>query len=295
MKRTAIWLSAVALGLSASMMQLAAGELADKGRAIFKQHQKAVVTVQIVLKTRFTMQGSAGQSGETRQDITGTVIDPSGLVVLSLTATDPSQIVQNAAGDDARFKIETELSDVKILLEDGNEIPAEVVLRDKDLDLAFARPKTPLTTPMPAIDFSDAGKADILDDLISINRLGNAAGRAYAANVERISAIVQRPRMFYVPESSFTTTTLGAPAFNTDGKVLGLFVMRSTKGRSGGTPGISPDVVAGIIVPADAVLKAAKQVPARGEGKADEAKSADAKPAGDSPAGEPAKKPDDKK
>jgi S1-C subfamily serine protease len=269
------------------MFQAAASELADKGRAIFKQHQKSVVTVQVVLKTRFTMQGSAGQSGETRQDISGTVIDPSGLVVLSLTATDPSQIVQNAAGDDARFKIETELSDVKFLLDDGNEIPAEVVLRDKDLDLAFARPKTPLTTPMAALDFSNSGKAEVLEELISINRLGNAGGRAYAANAERVSAIVQRPRLFYVPESSMSTTTLGSPAFTLDGKVLGLFVMRSTKGRSGGMTGISTDMVAGIIVPADAVLKAAKQVPVRGEAKAGDEKSDEAKKAdADAPAPE---------
>jgi len=286
MKKQMIFRCALA-GLLIAGLTASADELADKGRAIFKKHQKAVVTVQVVLKTRFTMQGSAGQSGETRQDITGTVIDPSGLVVLSLTATDPSTVVQNAAGNDARFKIETELSDVKILLEDGNEIPAEVVLRDKDLDLAFARPKTPLTTPMEALDFANSGKADILDDLVSINRLGNAAGRAYAANLERISAIVQRPRLFYVPEASMSTTTLGAPAFTPDGKVLGLFVMRSTKGRSGGMAGISPDVVAGIIVPADAVLKAAQQAPPRSDTKPEESKEPAAKTEADKTATTP--------
>ena len=37
--------------------------------------------------------------------------------------------------------METEVNDIKILLEDGAEVPAEIVLRDKDLDLAFIRPK----------------------------------------------------------------------------------------------------------------------------------------------------------
>lgn len=277
MKRKSILGLMLALVAGAGVCGAVADELAEKGRAIFRQHQKAVVTVQVVLKTRVTMQGSAGQSGESRQDITGTVMDPSGLVVLSLTATDPSQMVQNAAGDDSRFKIDTELSDVKILLEDGNEIPAEVVLRDKDLDLAFARPKTPLTTPMAALDFGNSSRAEVLDQLVSINRLGNAAGRAYAANIERVSAIVERPRLFYVPEGSMTTTTLGAPAFTTDGQVLGLFVMRSTKARSGGMAGLSSDVVAGIIVPADAVLKAAKQVPARTGAKPEAAAPAEEK------------------
>jgi len=73
-----------------------------------------------------------------------------------------------------------------------------------------------------------------------------------AASVERISAIVQRPRLFYVPDSSLGTTTLGAPAFTLDGKVLGVFVMRSMKSKSGGGMGMfnfQPDNMTGIIVP----------------------------------------------
>src|SRR2546422_4160959 len=36
--------------------------------------------------------------------------------------------------------------------DDGTEIPAEIVLRDRDLDLAFIRPKTKPANPMPAVD-----------------------------------------------------------------------------------------------------------------------------------------------
>src|SRR5690348_15910671 len=71
-----------------------ADELAAQGRAIFKQHQHAVVTVQLVLKSKFSMAGMGGQSSESRQDVTGTVLDPSGLTVLSLSATDPAQMLQ---------------------------------------------------------------------------------------------------------------------------------------------------------------------------------------------------------
>src|SRR5438067_2180863 len=80
-----------------------ADDLADKGRAIFKQHQHAVVTVQLVLKSKFSVGGRGGESNESRQDVTGTVVDPSGLTVLSLSATDPSQMLQammGGGGDD---------------------------------------------------------------------------------------------------------------------------------------------------------------------------------------------------
>src|SRR5712691_6595400 len=112
-----------------------ADELAEKGKAIFKKNQHAVVTVELVLKNKFSMSGMGGQSNESRQDATGTVVDPSGLTVMSLSATDPSQLLQNmmsgGSDEESRFKMETELSDVKILLEDGSEIPAEVILRDR--------------------------------------------------------------------------------------------------------------------------------------------------------------------
>jgi len=251
-----------------------ADDLADRGRAIFKEHQHSVVTVQLVLKSKFSMPGRGAESNESRQDVTGTVVDPFGLTVLSLTATDPGTILQTmlsgGSDEESKFKMETELSDVKILLDDGSELASEVVLRDRDLDLAFIRPKTKLTTPLSALDLTKSAKAEILDQVIALNRLGNSAGRAYSAIVERISAIVQRPRLFYVPDASIGTSTLGAPAFNVDGKLLGIFVMRSMKGRSGGGGAMfnmQPEGFTAIILPADDVLKAIKQVPAMGEEK----------------------------
>jgi hypothetical protein len=249
--------------------QARADEIAGKGKAIFKQHQHAVVTVQLVVQSKFSSPGRAGQSSESRQDVTGSVITPGGLTVLSLSAIDPGHLLQTISGDN-RFRMETELTDIKILLDDGAEVPAEVVLRDKDLDLAFVRPKTKPAKPMAALDLTSAGKADILDHVISLNRLGSAAGRAYAVSVERISAIVQRPRLFYVPDSSATSTTLGSPAFTLDGKPLGVFVVRAMKSRGGGGMsmfGGQTDSMAAIIVPAEAILKAASQVPAVAEDK----------------------------
>jgi S1-C subfamily serine protease len=169
--------------------------------------------------------------------------------------------------------METELTDVKILMDDGTELPSEVVLRDKDLDLAFIRPKVKPANLMPAIDFTKGAQAQVLDQVITLNRLGNAAGRAYSASVERITAIVQKPRTFYIPDSTMTSTSLGSPAFALDGNVLGVFVMRTIKSKSGmGMFNFQPDGLTSIILPAADVLKAAKQAPTKAEEKKDEEK-----------------------
>lgn len=270
-----VWRTAVATGLLTAALALPCrgDELVEKGRAIFKANQQAVVIVQMVLKNKMSI-GGMNRSGETRRDATGTVIDPSGLTVLALSSTDPAALIEAmmpGGEEEMKFKMETELSDVKVVLADGTEVPAEVVLRDKDNDLAFIRPKAKPATPMAALDLTQAGKADILDPVISLTRLGSAAGRAYSVSVERVSAIVTHPRTFYVPETTATTTTMGAPAFTLDGKPLGIFVIRSLKNKDnsgmlgamfGG--GIQAESLTGIILPAQEILKAAKQVPAAG-------------------------------
>jgi len=246
-----------------------ADELAEKGRDIFKKNQHAVVTVQVVLK--YSGAGRSGGPSESKQDLTGTVIDPSGLTVLALSSVDPAELYRRMS--DEYNKIDTQISDVKILLDDGTEMPSEIVLRDKDLDLAYIRPKAKPAGPMAAVDLSKSAAVEMLEPVIALNRLNRAAGRAYSASVERIDAVIQKPRTFYIPESGASSASLGSPAFALNGSVVGLFVMRAVAGESGGRNMRENMTV--ILIPAEDILKGAKQAP---EAKGDSDKPAD-KPA----------------
>jgi len=254
---------AAAMALAGLAFNSRADELAEKGRDIFKKNQHAVVTVQEVLKVSAP---GASRANEAKQELTGTVLDPSGLTVLALSACDPSEMYQRMLGSDAsRGRVETEISDMKILLDDGTEMPAEIVLRDKDLDLAFIRPKAKPATPMASVDMSKTSPAQVLDQVVTLNRLNSAAGRAYSASAERISAVVQKPRTFYIPDSNMTSTTLGSPAFAMDGKLVGVMVMRAVNSKGGATRNYR-DSLTTIILPADDITKAAAQAPeAKGE------------------------------
>jgi hypothetical protein len=263
----ALWLLPFAI-LAGSAAQ--AQDIAAKGRQVLKTYQDAVVTVQLVVKSRMAFSGGGGDARESKQEVTGTVIDPSGLTVVSLSSTDPSSLVQGlmssfGGGDEenAKMKFESELSDVKLLGRDGSELPAEIVLRDKDLDLAFLRPKTKPSTPLAALDLNQTARMDVLDEVITINRLGKVAGRAYAASIERINAVVQKPRLLYIPGTDRTATGMGCPAFTPDGKLVGFFVMRSLKSGGGDTGLFSmQSSIAPVLLPADDVRKVAAQVPA---------------------------------
>src|SRR5580658_2349034 len=263
---------ATAMTLLAATCQ--ADELAEKGRDIFKNNQHAVVTVQVVLKV--TGGGRSGGPSESKQDLTGTVIDPSGLTVLALSAVDPVELYRRMS--DEYNKIDTQINDVKVLLDDGTEIPSEIVLRDKDLDLAFIRPKTKPSAPMAAVDLSKSSAVELLEPVIALNRLNRAAGRAYSASVERIDAVIQKPRTFYIPESGASSASTGSPAFALNGNIVGIFVMRAVSAGESSGRNMRENMTV-ILLPAGDILKGSQQAP---EAKGDTEKPAD-KPA-DKPA-----------
>ena len=246
----------------------AADEVAVKGRQILEANRPAVVTVLMVLKQKVSFPGSPSRDSESKVEATGTVISPEGLTVVSLSITDPTSLMEKMMAGTAqagRLKMETELRDAKIMLEDGTEIPAEIILRDKDLDMAFVRPLEKQDTPFAYIDISDPGEPDYLDQVISLNRMGKVAGRAYSASVERIDAIVRKPRTFYIPGNDPTNTGLGSPVFTLDGDFIGVFLIRAIKstggGRSGGMFGGSSGNIMTVILPAVDIADAAAQAP----------------------------------
>jgi hypothetical protein len=242
-------------------------EVGEKGREIFQAHKSAVVTVEVVVKMKFSMPGMGSQEDESKSEVTGTVISPDGLTIVSLSETDPSALIKNMMAGQAgmeNMQMETEIRDVKILTVDGGEIPAEIILRDKDLDMAFIRPSEKPADPMDFVSLDNPGEPDYLDEFITINRLGKVARRVHALSVERIHAIVTKPRTFYLPGNDPTQSGLGSPAFTLDGKLIGIFLLRSIKNTGGSAMGMlggMQDNVMGIIIPTADIQDAASQAP----------------------------------
>lgn len=237
-------------------------ELTVQGRAVVEKNQKAVVTVQLVIKSKFSGMGMGSQEQEDKSEATGVVIDPSGLTVLALSETDPSSMYESMiSGMDMadKMKFSSSVGDVKLLLDDGTEVAARVVLRDKDLDLAFVRPETPPAQPLAAVDLTQGGEPQLLDAVISLDRLGRVANRTVAAGIEHIQAIIQKPRLLYVPGNDPTFSSLGSPMFTLDGKLVGITTMRTLAGGGRSPMGGMDDNMMAVLVPAADVLEAAKQ------------------------------------
>lgn len=272
-------ISAMVVGMSVTS---SADDLSDKGRGICEKHQKSIVTLQLVIKNRFSAPVMGSRTDESISETTGVIIDPSGLTVLSLASTDPSSMfssVISAMGEE-QFKFETNLGEVKMILDDGSELAARVVLRDKDLDLAFVKPETPPAQPLPAVDLKDAAQPQMLEPIIGLTRLPKVANRAVAAGLERIQAIIQKPRLLYVPGNDPTFSSLGSPMFSLDGKIIGMVAMRSIRADSAKIGfGDMQDNLLPVVVPASDIMEAAQQALAAPVEQAEKKENAEPAPA----------------
>jgi S1-C subfamily serine protease len=197
--------------------------LRQTARGLIAKHGDAVVTVRLVLKRRVVVQGQERGSSESQTEILGTIISPSGLTVVADSDSDPSSLF--SGGDSDGPKVDTDTSDVKILLPDGREIPARFVLRDRDLDLAFVMPEA-ADLKLPYVPLEAAKVPQPLDDVVFLYRAGKNLNREVCITVGQVQAVVHKPRTFVISEPMNALAALGGPVFDGQGGLVGMVVLR---------------------------------------------------------------------
>ena len=258
--RAIVYVMLAGIGL-AFAMPVQAASVAEAGRALMEEKQETVVTLRLVIEESLSMPGRGGQSSESTSEARGAVISPGGLIVMSLSETDPSSVLEGMGGMMGQdISIETELQDVTIIQPDGSEVDGRMVLRDPDFDLAFIEPAEEYEEDQQYVDLNNGVDVELLDQVIILNRLGRIAGRNYAASVRRIESVVEHPRKFYVPSTGEGgSMALGSPVFDVDGEFVGILVLRSRGGGGGFAGGSMRDNILPIILPAVDILEAARQ------------------------------------
>jgi len=289
--------SCLAVVLAGASAPVRADDAAKAGRDVLAKYQNAVVSVKLAIKQSVSMGGRESKT-DSKTETTGTMIDPSGLTVVSLMTTDPGSAMKDAytramisrGGDPSQLKFDSELSDVKIVLADGTEIAADVVLRDKDLDLAYVRPSDKAASarqpvkPFPFVHLARDARPQLLDEVIVLNRLSKVANRVPAISVGRIEAVVDKPRTFYVLGGAMWGYALGAPVFAVDGKLIGILFLRTVKAQTDQSTGfmfsnLSQWGMMPIVLPASDIVDGAKQALEAKAPTAEEKPASEEKPA----------------
>lgn len=201
--------------------------LVKTARKTLQAYDHAVISLNAVLKFEAKGVEVPGLDQERKTQCTATVIGSNGLAVTSLTNLNPQKALGkiriNRGGVPVTLELDCQIQEVKYRLPDGTEIPARVVLKDDDLDLAFLTPQKPLDAAtqakLSAISLSDAASAaEILDATIHIGRADESMNYIPTLTLGRVVAMVAKPRACYMANQG----TLGAPVFDQQGKILGL-------------------------------------------------------------------------
>jgi S1-C subfamily serine protease len=241
----------------------------------------AVVTVKFVLK----IEGNDMGRGENETEISGIVIDPTGVILCSNVQT--GGLVAMMGGGAANP------TDMKVLIGDDTEgKKARLLTRDSELDLAWVKLDEPPTSPLKFVDLSKGVAPTVGQRLLSLGRMGKYFDRVPVVGDGRIIGETNKPRHLFIPDNSLASGRgdLGAPVFTTDGTVVGIIIVQfPEEGAEGG--GAGPRDAGAMVLPAAEVAKATKRamenpVPPDGA-KKDDKGGPDSKDA--------AKKPADKK
>lgn len=220
------------------------------GQQVFEARKDSVVTLHTVVGLNF-----GGGEVESDQEANATLISPDGLAVLALSGVDPSQMLSSfGSGSD---EIGSRIISMRMILADGSEKPAEIVLRDKDLDLALVRMTEKPESPLPYVDLAEAGEPKILDNVVCLMQYGRVARRSHAAFIDRVELIVTRPRLFYALGDHRSRQAVCSPIFTLENKIVGVGVMRLLSGDGDR----SSDDMMIIIVPAAQIQELVAQLP----------------------------------
>ena len=237
-------------------------------RDVVTRRGDAVITVLGTLKARMSQAGRDRPAPDQAVQASATVLDGTGLTVVALSTVDPGSILaRNPAFAAAKMNLETELTEVKMRLADGAEVPAKIVLRDSDLDLLFLRPAAAPDKPLPSVDTSSP-PFNVVDAIVLVRRTQEIAGWKPAASLAAIEVAVEKPRRFYLLATSATAGGLGSSVFDLKGQFGGIVGLRASQdarhnalnGMIGGmlqTLGMVP-----VVIPAADIREVAKQAAA---------------------------------
>jgi hypothetical protein len=270
--------------------------LTDTARKTLKSYDKAIITLAAVIKIESKGGEIQGLDQEHKTQCVAAIIDPSGLAVTSLTNIAPKIRLNRGGGQ--TLELECQVQEVKYRLIDGTEVPARVVLKDEDLDLAFLAPLKALDkateAKMAVVPLSETTpQPEILASTILIGRTGEDLNYIPTLNLGRIMSLVSTPRTCFMSNMG----GLGILVFDQQGRVMGM-ICRCVKadGGEGASLSRSSTLLNQLVLPVADIVKLVPQAkeeakkPAEGEKKEDEKKPA-------APEKKPAKKaaPADKK
>ncbi len=208
---------------------------APSAKEIFTRFGPALVQLSGTVKTTMKFSGNAMPGRESRLDAAGVVIDADGTVITSANVVDPGRMMQKAmkaggsmSGMDMKMDVASEHSNLRLRAPDGTQVPAVLVIIDGDRDLAVLRPDAKdaaaqkMAGKWPALAAVATDKAEVLDQILVLGRLGAQFDRQFALTPVQVTAQISKPRPCWIVNGG----SPGGVALTRDGRYLGLITIQ---------------------------------------------------------------------
>ncbi|MEY4776774.1 MAG: hypothetical protein RL759_1287, partial [Verrucomicrobiota bacterium] len=171
-------------------------------RRLFKAHADSVITVRATVALTMAAGDSPTQSRDQTVEEFGTVVTADGLVVVAASSIDPATAADgrtvNVRGNQVKLSVTSEVKEARFIMPDGSEIPAVVVFKDRDLNLAYLRPEPGAEEAKDAkfvpIVLAETQKLGVLDEVVVLSRLDKAMGRTASVECDYVRAVLEKPR-----------------------------------------------------------------------------------------------------
>jgi hypothetical protein len=233
----------------------ATGPLKEKANALSTAHKDSTLFISAVVNIELTAGSNPTQKEEKKVEIISTVLTKEGLLVAPLSTLDLANAMDgrtvNTPSGPVKISAKSEIKEVKIIMPDGSETDAKVVLKDADLDLIFLKPEKPADNFVP-IDTKNTAPLQLLDDIIVIGRMNKDLNREPMVVTGEVISVIKKPRLF----GKITAPATGMPVFNEEGKFLGIGINRLSS-KSSGDANLTGSTV---LLPAADIAESASQV-----------------------------------
>ena len=209
--------------LLAALPDLGAAEAASAAaRRLVAEKSDAVVVVRATVSMTVSAGDQPSQSQDRAVETLGTVVSPDGSVLVPASSIDPGSMADGRTvqtpGGPLRLSVVSDVKEAFIVLADGTELPAKVVIKDKDLNLALLAPVAKPAQPLVALETKAEVELKVADEVVVLGRMGKSLERAPRADIDQVCAVISKPRPFAVIHLPYP----GCPVLDLDGRLAGV-------------------------------------------------------------------------
>ena len=232
-----------------------------------KSKADVMVNIQFVLQVK--MDG-AGADREIEGDVTCLMIDAKGLILCSNTELG-GYVGMLGRMMGQGMSLTANPTNVRLVMDDGEEVPATVLTRDSDRDLVWLRLDEMGEKTFPFLDFKNSATLGLGETFYLVRTMDEFFGRSPLVSEGKVGAELTKPRRLWAPAAPIGGG-FGTPIFNADGALVGITVLQvpgpedGAMGQLGsplsfvGEAARIEDMTNGLILPAAEVEKATRLV-----------------------------------